>query len=1109
MKKISKHLLVVIMATAMLVATFVAVTACSGKGVTLSFETYGGTVISDIKGMPGDDVVPPSAPQKEGYNFVGWYLDPEFSGESVRIPTTMPDKSVTYYAKFEINPECARGLVYDINRDDVTKFDPINSSLALPGDTVTVADGDDFNAGGGYLFLGWSTEKDGDLKFSDGKAEGQYNAGESYTVTSETVTLYAQWAKGFKQKNGNDWVYFYEKLFTGGLGGAIRLDDGVRKYGFASIDTDSGYLEFTFMYDDGDVEGRIDLITETEFTYADATKGGFIGVDYATDEPTGIIFFSDGYGRATLSSVIGSVIKTEAYGFYEYNEEYDDYTFMYTDENGEPILVDGKPRILYFTVIDIDDYYENYRGAFMVQGLESGSYLMYDNGELYNVRLDLNGYGYAKLFAYDPIAETTELLAEGKYKGTENYEDYMGEWAFIPTTSGKSEFKFITNMISGGNQNIPVYIEYNPAYDKSFTAADGSGDTFRMDGYGSALYSIGSESYVGYCTVGESGTLVTFVPYVEDGDTVTAGGTMYFDIDFATGEFTVNTTGYIIDGTTLVEYKGTSKIIVVPDTVTAIAANAFNYVHTDVSIMSVVIPASVTSIGACAFENSRTLHRVTFLSETPVAIDWSAANDPFRWPAGDFVIVVPEASVDAYRAAWSDCPHAIKGSVEVTVLPEFEIKDGVLVRYNKQDGAPDEMDITIPDEVTEIAAGVFRGLEFVKSVNFNNVTKIGDGAFEFCSALKSATFTNVQIIGDGAFAGSGLAGTVELPEIVEIGESAFAACTGLRLVRMGENLSEIGGFAFSECQVQAGEDALVIELEGLSAPLMGEKIAVGNISFRIAVKNIIVAKRCYEASSWTAYCRHLLIPSGEEKGMYMFGTHTLDIDGRAVFDGSTVYLYEIVGENITLYLFDEETKTFAETTGTYKNSVITVTLAGEQYAFKKAGETETYVSVDGLYTLVCDPRALLPDYYENYTGYTEVTFNGSTVQLYINGYNTKQVIAFRDTDGKLYDFAITFDGDKFTYTKKSSNTYVRNITCTDGSVINLHFTGNSIYIFGELKIDVGGGVTMPTWSDYSQIATETENNVYTFTRKYQETVYTITVAVSSDNKTFTYSYAKA
>ena len=50
---------------------------------------------------------------------------------------------------------------------------------------------------------------------------------------------------------------------------------------------------------------------------------------------------------------------------------------------------------------------------------------------------------------------------------------------------------------------------------------------------------------------------------------------------------------------------------------------------------------------------------------------------------------------------------------------------------------------------------------------------------------------------------------------------------------------------------------------------------------------------------------------------------------------------------------------------------------------------------------------------------------------------------------------------------------------------------------------------MPTWSDYSQIATETENNVYTFTRKYQETVYTITVTVSSDNKTFTYSYAKA
>lgn len=1116
MKKFRKNLFAILTAAALLVATLVAVTACNDKGVTMSFETNGGTVIADIKGMPGDDVVPPSAPQKYGYNFVGWFLDPEFSGESVRIPTVMPDKNTTYYAKFELDPECARGLIYNINRDDVTHYDRIENTLALPGDTVTVADGDDFNAGGGYLFLGWSTEKDGDLQFSDGKAEGQYNAGESYTVADENVTLYAQWAQGFKQKNGDDRVYFYEKLFGSGLGGAVRLDNGVRKYGFASLNTQTGYLEFTFMYDDGDVEGRMFLATETEFEYADATKGMFLGADHATDELTGIIFTSDGYGTATLSSVLGSVIKTEAYGHYEYNTRYGDYTFYYTDingnyvdENGDPIPSGGDPYVLFFVVNKIDGYDEHFLGTFLVQGYESGSYLLYDNGELCNIRLDLNGYGYAKLFEHDPVNDTDTLLTEGTYTGTSKYVDYTGEWKFVSGSPEVYDFEFVTNYISNGASGVPVYIEYDVKYDKEFTAENGS-DRFVMNGYGVATYVSGDVTYSGYCTVSNNGTLVTFVPYIDDGNgNMTAGGAMFFNIDYDAAKFTVNTTGYIIDDTTLVEYRGTSKIIVVPDTVTAIAANAFNYVQTDVSIASVVIPATVTSIGACAFENSNTLHRATFLSETPIAIDWAAENNPFRWPAGDFVIVVPEASADAYRAAWSACPYAIKGSVEVTELPEFEINDGVLVRYNKQDGTPDELDITIPDEVTKIASGVFRGLEFVKSVDFNNVTEIGDGAFEFCSSLKSATFGKVRVIGDGAFAASGLEGVIELPEIVEIGDSAFSSCTGLRRVVMGEGLLEIGSFAFSECQVFADDPALVVELEGLSAPLMGEKIAVGNIAFRIVVKNITMVKRCYDANSWTAYCRHLFIPSGDEKGLYMSGTNTLDIDGRAVFDGSSVYMYEIEGERITLYLFDEETKTFAETVGTYKDSVITVTLAGTQYAFKKVGETETYVSDDGLYTLVCDPRTLLPDHYENYTGYAEVTFNGATAQLYINGYNTKKIIAFRDTDGKLYDFDLVFDKNTFTYTRKSSNAYVRNITCSDGSVINLHFMGNSIYIFGELKIDVGGGVMMPSWSDFGQIATETSDNVYTFTRKYQETNYTITVTVSSDNRSFTYTFVTA
>ncbi len=83
--------------------TVIFAAACSDK-VTMSFETFGGTKIEAISLSSGAEITAPQNPEKEGYVFVGWYLDKDCKGESATLPETMPPSSVTYYAKFEQYP---------------------------------------------------------------------------------------------------------------------------------------------------------------------------------------------------------------------------------------------------------------------------------------------------------------------------------------------------------------------------------------------------------------------------------------------------------------------------------------------------------------------------------------------------------------------------------------------------------------------------------------------------------------------------------------------------------------------------------------------------------------------------------------------------------------------------------------------------------------------------------------------------------------------------------------------------------------------------------------------------------------------------------------------
>ena len=184
---------------------------------------------------------------------------------------------------------------------------------------------------------------------------------------------------------------------------------------------------------------------------------------------------------------------------------------------------------------------------------------------------------------------------------------------------------------------------------------------------------------------------------------------------------------------------------------------------------------------------------------------------------------------------------------------EFEIKDGVLVKYYGKGG-----DVIIPDGVTSIGEGVFKdcigltsisiskdvtsisrsafdGYKGLTSIevssdnekyysvcncliekatktvvlgcknsiipNDGSVTSIGSYAFSDCSGLTCIAIPNsVTSIADHAFFGCRDLTSIEIPNSVKsIGFQAFSYCSGLMSITIPNGVTSIGSYAFSYC----------------------------------------------------------------------------------------------------------------------------------------------------------------------------------------------------------------------------------------------------------------------------------------------------------------------
>lgn len=129
----------------------------------------------------------------------------------------------------------------------------------------------------------------------------------------------------------------------------------------------------------------------------------------------------------------------------------------------------------------------------------------------------------------------------------------------------------------------------------------------------------------------------------------------------------------------------------------------------------------------------------------------------------------------------------------------FEIENGVLIRYHKENGV---QSVTVPEGVTVIGQNAFYRNKAITQVFLpETVVRIEKEAFCFCTRLQSIILPeSLMEIGEGAFSWCNRLLEVSMPPKLErIPDRAFLGCTALSRIVMPDRLKEIGISAFERC----------------------------------------------------------------------------------------------------------------------------------------------------------------------------------------------------------------------------------------------------------------------------------------------------------------------
>lgn len=256
--------------------------------------------------------------------------------------------------------------------------------------------------------------------------------------------------------------------------------------------------------------------------------------------------------------------------------------------------------------------------------------------------------------------------------------------------------------------------------------------------------------------------------------------------------------------------------IKLPDTLRSIGERAFYACR---NLSEIVIPDSVEEIGRGAFEECSGLRSavigegVSEISDRMFGKCVPLKNiklskglrrigkEAFRDCSGLTEIVIPDGVKEIDYCAFHSCR-----SLTEIVIPDSVEKAGESAFHN----CMQLRSVTVGESVTEISDEMFRDCHSLQNVKLpNGLRSIGSFAFAKCRELTRIDIPyGVYEIGESAFKGSGLTELIVPDSVMGFGHRLYNAeegyglcafCDDLRYVKLSENISEIGDYAFSHC----------------------------------------------------------------------------------------------------------------------------------------------------------------------------------------------------------------------------------------------------------------------------------------------------------------------
>jgi len=150
------------------------------KTYSIAFNSNEGSAVDAVQADFDTTIAAPNAPTRTGYRFAGWYKESSLTNAWRFATDKVPVDGTTLFAKWTK----VYSITYDGNSNNSGSAPAEDRSYAA-GETATVLDNTGELARSGLQFAGWNT-------LPDGSGE-TYQAGASFVIGDEDVTLYAKW----------------------------------------------------------------------------------------------------------------------------------------------------------------------------------------------------------------------------------------------------------------------------------------------------------------------------------------------------------------------------------------------------------------------------------------------------------------------------------------------------------------------------------------------------------------------------------------------------------------------------------------------------------------------------------------------------------------------------------------------------------------------------------------------------------------------------------------------------------------------------------------------------------------------------------------------------